>query len=402
MLNKRSLLVIYTDGISDPPSRQAAAALAASGFDHLTLHAPVKDSGLEVNQQGISVAGFKRLQLPRVLRSIQQPLNWLRFCLSVRSTIWKFKPDVVVAIMHHALAALPKSSRSRRFQLVACIYDIPPLGHAGRLDRRSIRHGWSRLAKADLVWASDKYKADLARKIGHLVEMPVICHNCPSLDYLPEPSAETRAWLRTELRRQGMAIGEVGGSILLRAGAIGEYCGIEETLAGMNHLPDDYVFVMMGRPPGTYKAHLIKQISALGLAKRAILLDRPDEVVWKNALQGADIGHLIHGPFPPGYMTRLYELNSSLSNNRLFQYMAAGLPIISYDDPRMSDIYEEVPCFRVARLSSLGHDIIACWRELGNDNFLRKQMGDIGRKAHLGKYCWEQQFGAVMKQLFEL
>ena len=35
-----------------------------------------------------------------------------------------------------------------------------------------------------------------------------------------------------------------------------------------------------------------------------------------------------------------YNLNSSLSNNRLFQYMAAGLPIISYNDERLNDIHQ--------------------------------------------------------------
>jgi glycosyltransferase involved in cell wall biosynthesis len=245
------------------------------------------------------------------------------------------------------------------------------------------------------VWASDIHKAHIAQEIGRLSSTPMICHNCPPISYLPNSVWPRDNWLRTELRRAGAKIENGGGSILLRAGAIGEYGGIEETLEGMKGLPEDYIFLMIGRPPAEYKQKILTYISTLDLGNRAFLWDRPSDDVWKSALRGADIGHLIHGPFPPGRMTRLYNLNSSLSNNRLFQYMAASLPIIAYDDPRMESIYKEVPCFRVARLSNLVKDIHRAWRELGGDDTRRKSLGEAGRKAHLQKYCWEVQFSPV-------
>lgn len=394
--HKRSLLVVYTDGISDPPSRQAAISLAAAGFEHLTLHIPTLETAPPPE---FSVVNFKRRQLPRPLRALQQAWNWLRYRALVHQTIREFEPDVVVTIMHHALAALPAPSGPKRFQRVSCIYDIPALEDAGQLDRRIIQRGWQRLKTAGTVWASDIFKARLAQDLGQLTVLPLVCHNCPPLDYLPEPTQSRDGWLRAELRKQGATIGDTGGSILLRAGAVGECGGIEETLAGMRALPEDYVFVMLGRPPEAYKRQLLQQIADLGLQRRALLFDRPSDAVWKQSLQGADIGHLIHGPFPPGRMTRLYELNSSLSNNRLFQYMAAGLPILAYDDPRMNELYAEVPCFRVARLARLADDILTAWHELGASFELRAQLGRAGRSAYLAKYCWEVQFAPVSENL---
>jgi glycosyltransferase involved in cell wall biosynthesis len=118
-----------------------------------------------------------------------------------------------------------------------------------------------------------------------------------------------------------------------------------------------------------------------------------------RALQGADIGHLVHGPFPAGRAQRLYELNSSLSNYRLFQYMAAGLPILSYEDPRMAQLYEDVRCFRVARLTHLVEDIGAGVRELGRVPATRRELGRAARRAFVTHFNWEHQFAPVLQML---
>jgi len=140
-------------------------------------------------------------------------------------------------------------------------------------------------------------------------------------------------------------------------------------------------------------------IDAMRLGTRAFFWDRPSDEVWKRALAGSDVGHLIHGPFPPGRNQRLHELNSSLSNHRLFQYMAAGLPILSYDDPRMSVVYDEARSFRVARLTCLVEDITAALRELGSAPELRRKLGHDARLAFLTRYNWEHQFAPVLQAL---
>ena len=301
--------------------------------------------------------------------------------------------------MLHPLAALPRNGLQPAFKHVACIYDIPSSPDVGRLDRLLVRRAWRRLSQADVVWSSDKYKARLAKESGGLADLPLICHNCPPRNYLPDPTTPRDGWLREQLRHQGAGLTESEGCVLLRAGAIGECGGIEATLEGMRSLPEDYVFVMMGRPHDSYKKHLLELIAALRLEHRAFLWDRPSDEVWKRALQGADLGHLIHGPFASEPMKRSYELNSSLSNNRLFQYMAAGLPIIAYNDPRLNDIYSEVPCFCVARLASLAHDIRLSWQELGTKQAFRVRLGGAGRRAHLKTFNWEFQFGTVLDRI---
>jgi glycosyltransferase involved in cell wall biosynthesis len=301
--------------------------------------------------------------------------------------------------MLHALTALPKEHDEGGPQLVSCVYDIPSPRDTGRLDSFVFRKAWRRLRQAKVVWASDTHKSKLVKQLANLPSTPLVCHNCPPLSYFAGSIWPRDKWLREKLREEGANIDEGVGCIVIRAGAIGECCGIEETLNALVDLPDNVVFLMMGRPSPTYRAGLLQKIESLRLQRRAFLWDRPSDQDWLRALQGADVGHMIHGPFTPGYMTRLYELNSSLSNYRLFYYMAAGLPILGYDDPRMESLYEDVRCFRNVRLTKLQSDIRKVLSDLAEDSGLRRELGLAGRNAHLTKYNWEMQFEKVLVSL---
>lgn len=394
------MLVGYGYVLNDPPSRNAAALMARAGWRVTVFQTPPY---VGVNQStpppGVEVYETPNPRLPESTGAFYRAARWLSFRSNLRHWIKINRPEIVVTIMLHPLAALPKAWYTRlQFCLISCVYDIPSLTDAGRLDRGIIKTGWRHLNKAQVVWASDVYKAGLAKEFGKLTQTPIVCHNCPTLDYLPQLEWPRDKWLRTELRRQGASIGETGGCILLRAGAAGEYGGILETLEVMRELPDDYVFVILGRPSFSYQKKLLGVINSLKLQRRAFIwVNSPDDI-WKKALRGADIGHLIQGPFPPGKMKRLYDLNSSLSNNRLFQYMAAGLPIVSYDDPRMRAIYDEILCFRIVRQNDLQSDLQKVLEEMGVNSALRQELGIAARSAHVSRYNWENQFEKVLER----
>lgn len=391
------LVASYGHALNDPTSRRAAVSLIQAGWLVTVFQMPAAGVYASEPPAGVETYTCTWPVVPESTGPLFRVARWRRFRRELRQWIAANRPDLVITIMLHPLAALPNGHHGgKRPRLISCIYDIPSLQDAGWLDAVVFRRGWERLSDADVVWASDGYKAQLAQQFGGLVRTPLVCHNAPSLEYLPEPPVPRDGWLRAELRRQGAYLELSEGCVLLRAGAIGEHGGIEETLEAMCALPQNFVFVMMGRPTRQYKEKLKHLTSERGLAKRAFLWDCPSDEIWKLALQGADIGHLIHGPFPSGRMTRIYNLNSSLSNYRLFQYLAAGLPIISYDDPRMERFYQDVKAFRVVRVQSLVNDLARAWRELAAAPGLRKSLGMAGRRAHVLKYCWEKQFSEVL------
>lgn len=393
---KRALVVAYGSVLSTPPMRQAAISLQRSGFKVMIVQLASQDGYEEEQIENVPVFTCEVVSTGLRFKSV---LQFIRFKRHLRQVILTCKPDLIVTATPQDAAAVPAFCRGIPYRVINAVLDIPSPRDLGYLDKMLWRVAMARMRRADLVWASDDFKAMLVKQMSSLADMPLVCHNAPLRDYLPAPAVNRHEWLRNELRRTGATIGVEEGSILLRAGAIGECGGIEETMAGMSKLPSDFIFLMMGRPSQGYERHIRNKIQLLGLEHRAFLWNRPDDNIWRLAMQGADIGHLVHGPFPEGRMARQYEFNSSLSNNRLFQYMAAGLPILAYDDVRMSNIYSEVGCFQVARLSDLENDILSAWKILGGNKDIRRSSGDMARLAHIQKYCWEVQFDPILKKI---
>ncbi len=391
---KRSCLVVaHGYGLNDPPSRQAATSLAQGGWKVTFLQGAVNGMARSETPAGVETREWTE---PRGgSRVFRRVASWLSFRRAVRACIRSERPALVVAVMLHALAALPRSRGS--FKLVSFIYDIPSLPDVGRLDHWLIRAGWRKLRQADLVWSSDRFKARWARRLGRPCVAPLVCHNCPPLAWVPEgPLWPRDPWLRAELRSEGAHIGARGGCVVLRAGGVGEDCGLEATIDALRGLPQDYLFLMLGRPSPQYLLALRSRIGKMGLHHRAFVWDHPSDEVWRRALLGADVGHLIHGPYVPGPRMRMHRLNSIHSSNRLFQYMAVGLPVLAYDDARLRSLFKSIPCFRVARLENLRAGVEEAFRELGADADLRKSLGEHGRRAFAEVYHWERQFGPVL------
>ena len=391
----RTALVIPCYSLGDPVTRNTVIDLQAQGFEVSVLE---RADPLPTADQlpGARVTYVRQGKGPAWARPLRTVLHWVRFRRALVEIFRRTRPQIVVTFMLHPLTFVPFKTRRHPYVLVACVYDIPSMRDTGWLDWFMIRAGWRRLREADVVWSSDVYKARLAQAQGSLSQAPFVCYNCPRTDYLPAPAWPRDGWLRAELRRQGAPLpdGE-GGCVLLRSGAVGPGGGIEETIEALRELPDHCVFALLGRPTPSYREHLLKLVADLGLERRVFLWDRVTDEVWKKALLGADIGHLVHTPPLTGGALRAYQLNSSLSNYRLFQYMAAGLPIITYDDPRLEAIRAEVDCFRVLRLTHLRIDLRTILADLAANPAVRHTLGHNGWRAHQQTYNWKHQSDPV-------
>ena len=389
------LLFAYGYALNDPTACRTALSLRERGFQVVVCQLPPEGAYPSAPPEGITVEQSPTTWLPPRSGPLRRLERWLRYLLFVRRCLNKHRPTHVVTIMLHPLAALP---RTLDCTLVACVYDVPSMVDAGKLDRSILRQGWRRLPQADVVWSSDTFKADLVRQYGHLSTLPLVCHNTPSLDDDVGPSPKSRAWLTAELAKQQIAISD-DTCIMLRAGAIGPYGGIEETLAALQSLPPHVVFLMMGRPSADYKARILTLIRAHKLERRVALWDRPSDATWRHALSGADIGHLIHIQCRSGVMKRQFDLNSILSTNRLYAYMAAKLPIVVYEDPRIEGFCASVPCSLILREAVFSEDLAQAVLRLASDPPLRQSLGDAGHRAYHQIYNWQAQFAPVLDRI---
>ncbi len=394
-MNKK-VVIFATYTLWDPPIQNAVNSLLKDSWEVIVIHYYLEIPIFFNNRNFriIFINDFRKLVFPAFFKAL---LAWFYYWLKVRWILALEKPDLIIAEMHRPLSAIPKPLLSKT---ICFIPDIPNIKCSGKLDRMIIRYGWRVMHKCFVVWSSDSYKAELTKKFAQLNYLPIICHNCPSQDYLENfDKNESRSWLLNLLKRNGLVVTDKS-MILLRAGAVGEYGGIEETILAMKSLPSEFVFLLMGRPEEDYKSHLVDFIKENEMHHRTYLFNRPDDNEWRKILLAADIGHLIHiRPDDNPAVAAVYDLNSSLSNNRLFQYMAAGLPIISYIDPRMDVIYNEVDCFSIVDTANLTTNLIRTCNELLNNKDKRLAMGTNANSAFNEKYNWEKQFKKIAERL---
>lgn len=381
-------LVAAYYGLQDPPTANLCRYLRARGW-RVAVVVRAGQSAQEVIVESSYVLPEPRV---RFLSSLSDFLNWGRV---IKKAVRELRPDLFISFMVHPWVSAGFLGQVRR---VCCIYDIPPAQHAGILASYIYRNAWKNLGKLDYVWSSDPLKAQLCKVRGRLETVPPVCHNVPYSNYIDETELGSgRTWLCERLAAQDVVV-EQGQKVLLRAGAFGVIGGIEETLAALVKNPE-WIFVLMGRPDLNYEVSVRDKIAELNLKNRVGFLIRPSNDEWRKALLGADAGHLIHLRPEDGYHREAFDNNSPLSTNRLFQYMAAELPIISSDDSRMAQIHDEIACFEVAESANLEISLDRILKRLCSKTEIRQNMGKAGRSAHLNKYNWENQFAPIFKAI---
>jgi glycosyltransferase involved in cell wall biosynthesis len=104
----------------------------------------------------------------------------------------------------------------------------------------------------------------------------------------------------------------------------------------------------------------------------------PDQVIDYAA--SADIGV---SPIVPSCLNYRYSLP-----NKLFQYMAAGIPVVASDFPQVREIVESAGC-GVLVDATRPRAIAEAIEHIGSDPVEAKAMGARGRAAVEARYHWE-------------
>lgn len=396
---KRKAIIFATYTLTDPPTINTINSLLTEGWNVVVVQQSFDyaDNPFGSKINFINLNDFRRLKFPAFICSI---FGWVYYKIKILKILGTERPDMIVSFMFRPIAAIPKKYLNKT---ISCIYDIPPVKFIGRLDRYIVSIAWKKLKYCKLIWASDEYKAVLVKSYADLSKLPIICHNCPPLNYFSNLNkAEQRKWLVDFLKKKKLSVSD-DTIILLRAGAIGEYGGIEETLGALQKAKTNIVFILMGRPTDHYLLNLKKLIKKLNLINNVVVLNRPDDDLWKKILISADIGHLIHvEPKDQGYHSENFKLNSSLSNNRLYQYLSAGLPIISYNDERMALLYQEINSFFRVKQSNMEESLIQLFKYEFKDKTRLNKYSLNALKAFSKKYNWEFQFFPIFNLIDEI
>jgi glycosyltransferase involved in cell wall biosynthesis len=319
------------------------------------------------------VDGVKIVALPKPRNRFARifGLTWRAFHLSLRE-----RADVY---HFHDPELLPIGVLLKIFTRAKVIYDV----HEDVPEQILTKHWIPRLLRRPLARVFNAFEKLLARALDAVVVAtegiaekfaqlkPIVIHNYPDLGMLPNPSTRH---------------GEGKEKVLVYVGGISKIRGAIEMVQALEYLNPawDIRLDLIGKfePP-----ELEQELQGLPGYRRVRFLGwLPWSAAWKHA-QITFAGLVLFHPAP--------NHTNSLPN-KLFEYMAAGLPVVASNFPLWKEIVEGNRCG--ITVDPLDPKAIAQAIEyLLTHPEEARQMGENGRRAVVEQYNWEQEKGKLFK-----
>lgn len=191
----------------------------------------------------------------------------------------------------------------------------------------------------------------------------------------PEAREESRRDLRSRIDPQDLP---PEAPLVLYLGGLMEERGLEALIQSIPLWRSDAHLALLGR--GTFEDTLQRLAVELGVQRRMHVLTPvpPDEVVGWAA--SADLGV---SPIAPSLLSYRYSLP-----NKLFQYMAAGLPVVASDFPQVRDVVVGSDAGLCVDTTD-ARQIASAIDGLLADADLRRAMGRNARRAVEERYNWD-------------
>jgi len=248
-------------------------------------------------------------------------------------------------------------------------------GFARRLFGR-IERSWARRA-ARVVTVNEPYARVMAGRWD--VPMPLIVLNCA---WRRQPPSERPDRIRAAL---GLAPER---RIVLYHGGFSRDRGIEQLIDGLSLLPADVDLVLLGY--GVLEATLRARAADPALGGRLHVLPAVPPTELIDWVASADI---VAMPIQPT------TLNHRLTTpNKLFEAMAAGVPVVASDLPGMSGIVRESGCGTLVDPTDPTAIATAIRALLDLPEADRAAIGRRGLEAHLETYNWDAQSARLLAE----
>ena len=296
------------------------------------------------------------------------------------------KPDILHAHDSNALIAVGVAARSLGVPFVYDAHDLwlgRPRRERGRL-YFALNHLLYRLVEGLLVPRA-AVTFTVSEPIARHLRRRYRLRRVEMVPNYPEPGTPGA---RSELRSLvgGGSIGHRGVLVLYLGGLMAGR-GLEQLVDAIGLAPSTELAIL---GDGPLAPDLLRRAAGVGAADRVHLLApvAPEEVTAYAA--SADIGV---SPIVPSCLNYRYSLP-----NKLFQYMAAGIPVVASDLPQVREVVEGTGCGVVVdttRPAAIARAI----ERLAGDPGEARAMGVRGRAAVEERYHWAAA-GAVLVRAY--
>ncbi len=316
----------YTNVIFD--SRVLREAESLSEYHRVHIIDVLGDHSCEKEQKGdiqIERIELKSSFLPSSL--LFKALKYMEFLIraSVRG-IGK-KCDVYHA---HDLPTLLPALIAGKWNRAKIIYDSHELwteqgNLSGLTQKFAKRLEGFLIRKTDRVLAANRSRALIMAQMYPGISIPDVIMNCPP--------REENMHLRTPRKLIEFADAETTGKqkIVLYQGGLSPGRGIENIVGAAEYFQDHIILVLLGQGP--LKEELVRQVHGRGLEKKVFFHDYVPYGDLLDYTASADVGLITYR-------------NTCLNNyycapNKLFEYVAVGLPIVACHFPELEFFVKE-------------------------------------------------------------
>ena len=314
----------------------------------------------------------------------------------MRRAVW-FERQVEPHDIWHGMWAgsLPALARVRRRHGGHTVYDARDVFLRARLranmpswERRILtwfERRWAHAADA-VIQVSEPYAAMMQRDLG-LADMPIV-RNCPDLWDPPQPRPDR---FRTLLGLPAET------AIVLYQGLLMRDRGIETTMDAILQVPDA-VLVLMGF--GDQSGRGSSRDDFALMAGRPPYLGKvfmADPVAPTELLSWSASSDIMVMAYPDNSENHQYT-----TPQKLWEAMAAGVPVVASDLPGMAPIVRDTGCGVLCDPSSSAAIAAAIQTLLDEGAAGLRARGELGLRAAHETYNWEAQFevlGAVYRKL---
>ncbi len=382
-------MFVYGDAVNDSRVLREADSLHASGRDvavvaHSGPHLPTTDDGRGWRLMRVGDSGSLRPGAAAPSSGAADRVRWLtRYARGLDEWATAAADAAIgwaggrptIAWHGHDLTGMLAASRARGRRSGPLVYDSHELFlEAGRvahlpgpartlvaaLERRHAR-------RADAVITVNEGIADeLVRRYG--VDRPAVVMNCPTVD----PVAPNRD---ASPLRAALDLGE--RPTLLHHGGLAGGRGIEQTIEALDHLPSEVALVFLGDGPMAPTIDGLASGRHLGRLFRHPAVPVDQLAAW---VAGADIGVIAFQPV---------ERNNLLATpNKLFECLAAGVPVVVSDFSEMRRIVDDFGVGATCDPTNPRSIADACGGVLAGD---REAWFTACRSAASDRFSWQRQ-----------
>ncbi len=310
---------------------------------------------------------------------LKRLLTYRKIGRELSRKIRDLKPNVVVC---HDLEMLYPGVKAVKSLKVPLFYDAHEnwpemVAQNSKFEAKCFAYLERRLLKN--VTYSYTYGDDLAEKFSAMGFSATALYNSKSLDAVPDFNEGDIERMKTDLglEKNGFIIGYAGSVNL-------EDKGLKQTMDALKELPGNMKFLVAGGGGKEEDLDKVKRYaSEKEVQERVIFTGRVQSDVLLRYAATFDIGTVLYQPTSANQIAGV--------PNKLFDYMAIGVPMIVSNFPNMRKIVvEESRCGLAVDPTDISKISEAIMR-LHDHPEEAKEKGENGREKFENNYCWDVQ-----------